>query len=85
MVGATDDGSPNKGQEVSCVLGHDRPPLGRHPREEVGVTHSAEVGPLPSRRDIVPALPEVHGNPRREVLVEEQLHSRTACSRRHAS
>jgi hypothetical protein len=85
VVGAPDRGRANDRQEIDGILRDEGPVLGRRRPEEGLIAEPAQIRALSSRHDIVPAQPELGGNSRREVLVEEQPHSRTACSRRHAS
>ena len=66
--------------EVLHVVRDDGPFLAHRDFEDHSVASSCKVLPLSDGQDIVAAVPEQLRDPRRELLIQERLHSRSARS-----
>ena len=66
--------------EVLHVVGDIRAALGRRGFEDHSITLAGEVAPVHDRLNVMAAAAEQLRDPRRELLVEESLHPRSARS-----
>jgi hypothetical protein len=76
-------GSLDQRNDVRCVVRDESAPFIRCNGEKLGIGRHPKLGSLVDGDDVVAAAPELLRDRGRVVRVEQELHAKSACRRRH--